>query len=360
MEVDERSVVDALLEIDGAVPAGLLDRVHSGGRRRILRRRVYAALGVVVVGAVAIPVVFALRGGDSALEPAQRVYPGLFAPPPSPGSQCNEGTGAGLSSVAHPDLLLLPPVGQDATALVRPVRWNCADPHVALTALKTDGAAVTAGLVVEGPNAPTPEEVGRSGSGADHLSVHGQPATGFPFATTDVTDIYWTEPDGGQWRATVRGMAPVQAADLVNAVRLDATTGTATLPHAQVDGWRVDPTSDSDLPEDGGQMYVDWTDPQGHRVDLTVMHGPDRVDAFAAGAAVGAYRVVGYRGSVELVSIRGHHAVLGTGGTTLLFWQEAPDVEVTLTINHADEAEVRQVAESLVLADPGDQRIHKD
>ena len=146
MEVDERSVVDALLEIDGAVPAGLLDRVHSGGRRRILRRRVYAALGVVVVGAVAIPVVFALRGGDSALEPAQRVYPGLFAPPPSPGSQCNEGTGAGLSSVAHPDLLLLPPVGQDATALVRPVRWNCADPHVALTALKTDGAAVTAGV----------------------------------------------------------------------------------------------------------------------------------------------------------------------------------------------------------------------
>jgi hypothetical protein len=366
MNIDEQTVVDTLHGIEAAVPADFVSRVRAGGRRRVVRRRAYAAVGAVAVAGVATPVGLGLRGGTSKIEPAQRVYPGLFAPPPAPGSQCNAGSGAGVSQAVHPDLLLLPPVGEPATALVRPVKWSCADPHVALTALMTHGSAVEAGLVVEGPNAPTPEEIALSGPGVgsavspDRLPIHGQPATEFRFANGGFTDIYWTEADGGQWHAVVRGMDEAQAVELVNRVSLDSGAGTATLPDAVAGGWTVEPSTAVDVPSDGGQMYVDWTDFRGHAVDMTVMHGPDRVDEFAAGGPAGVYRIEGYRGPVEFVSVRGHHAVLGTGGTTLLFWQEAPDVEVTLTINRGDEAEVRQVAESLVLASPDDPRISKD
>jgi hypothetical protein len=47
----------------------------------------------------------------------------------------------------------------------------------------------------------------------------------------------------------------------------------------------------------------------------------------------------------------------GSGESSVLFWQEAPDVEAELSITHGGASEIEQVANSLTLASPADTRI---
>ena len=367
MRVDEQIVIDALHDIDARVPLELSNLARAGGRRRVMRRRAYVSAGVAVAVAVAvaIPLAMSIGSDEDALEPAkqQHVYPGLFAPPPAPGTQCNAGGGDEVQPTDYPDLLLLPPAGQDARALVRQQIWNCLTPHVALTALKTEGEVVTTGLVVAGPNAPTPEEVSRAGPGVqsaippDHLPIRGRSATEFVLPSQHATDVYWTEADGGQWHANAKGMDEAHAVELINTLILDSRAGTATLPGAAKDGWTIAPPDGTGAVSDGGLVYVDWRDQQGHAVDMTVMHGPDGVAEFAAGGPAGPYAIEGYRGPIEFVTVRGQRAAYGPGRIPVLFWQEAPNVEITLSIERADEAELRQVAESLQLTSPNDPRV---
>ncbi len=368
MNLDEQSVVDALHDIDATIPSDLASRARAGGRRRLIRGRIYAAAGVVALAAVATPVALALTSsGKASIEPAhQHLYPGLYAPPPSPGSECNSGTAGKTPAEGYSDLLLLPPAATDASALVRAQSWNCLPAHVALTALKMRGQDVAAGLVVDGPNAPTPEEVNLSGPGVHfagqlgQLAIRGRAAAEYTWPGADHTDVYWTEADGGQWFATVSGMPRAQAVDLLDRIDLDSHAGTATLPGAASDGWTVEPSADDPARTGHGVVFANWRDPQAHKVDLTVMQGPDRVSQFAAGAPAGPYAIAGYVGPMKVITVRGHRAAYGVGRSAVVFWQESPDVEVLMSVEGADETEIQQVAESLTLASPNDPRISKN
>jgi hypothetical protein len=239
---------------------------------------------------------------------------------------------------------------------------DCPPPHVALTALKTDGDQIVEGLVIYGPNAPTPMEVGIAGPNvhfggqAGELAVDGQPAREYTFSGSTHTDVYWSEPDGGQWRASLRGMTQQQAVDLLNQMTFDGKSGTAVPPQPTADQWTVEPAV-TDTPTSAGEMTAHWTDAEGHQVGLVVTQGPDQVDQLAAGGPAEEYAVVGYVGSMQLVTVRGHDGVIGAGESSVLFWQEAPDVEAELSITHGGASEIEQVANSLMLTAPDDSRF---
>jgi hypothetical protein len=263
-------------------------------------------------------------------------------------------------------LLLLPPTGQPVIdAYLRDDATACASPHVALTALRLDGQTVAAGLVVQGPNAPTAAEVGEAGLGVVHgtppgnAPVLGQPATEFRFGGTNHIDAYWTMPDGGQWQATVSGMSQDAAVALLNQLNLDSKAGTASLPAPSTAGWTIEPAAADIAASDTGALYADWLDPQGHKVELTVRQGPDRIDQLAAGGPAESYSPVGYVGPVQFTTVRGHSALIGTGDLPVLFWQEAQNVQVELaaTGGTISSAELEQVANSLTLASPDDPRL---
>jgi hypothetical protein len=367
MTLDEQAVADALHDIEISVPSDLTQRARAGGRRRLIRRRAVIGAGVVAVGAVSAPIVQAFRAGaGSRIEPTQQqhLYPGLYAAPPTSGTQCNAGGGAAPST--HSDLLLLPPVNQAliGSAYVRDGRWFC-NPHVALTALRLSGSSVVEGLDLEGPNAPTAEEANRVGPDqtfagvSGKLPIDGQPALEFTITPYDHTDAYWTEPDGGQWHATVRGVSQSDAVALLDRLSLDPLAGVATLPDAERGGWTVEPAAVDPSPSDTGVVFADWHDQAGHPVDLTVTQGPDRIDQLAAGGPGGMYRIEGFIGPMQFIQVRGHLALLGMGTNKTLFWQEAPDVEVQLIVSRASEAEILQVADSLSLASPNDPRLSR-
>src|SRR5581483_577783 len=115
MNLDERAITQALADIDGSVPVDLLARVRDGGRRRVRRRRGVVGAGVVAAGAIAVPVGLAATSGSGssvAQTEQQNVYPGLYAAPPAPGTDCGAASGAVAAAAAYPELLLLPPAGQ--------------------------------------------------------------------------------------------------------------------------------------------------------------------------------------------------------------------------------------------------------
>lgn len=371
MHLDEQALVDALHGVDAQAPPDLVSRVRDGGRRRLVRRRTFvgAGAGLVAVagGATAVALV---PGSGHGIAPGttgpstQAVFTNLYAAPPAAGSQCNAGEGQKATPSDYPDLLLLPPADEQLTSVnVATQSLNCLPAHVALTALKLAGGNVTQGVVVEGPNAPTAAEVDEAGPGVGHFTppddqpILGQPATEFQFGNTDHIDAYWTEPDGGQWRATVSGKSPGDAVSLLNQLTLDPKDGTATLADASTDGWVVEPSAADVTSPDAGVMAADWTDAQGHRVSITVTQGPDRVEQFAGGAPAGSYFPEGYVGPVEFVTVSGHRAAYGPGGG-ILFWQNSSGVEVELTVADGSEAEIEQLADSLTLASPDDPRLN--
>ncbi|HVT20651.1 MAG TPA: hypothetical protein VHD58_10370 [Mycobacteriales bacterium] len=371
MTLDEKALAEALQAIDAEVAPDLAARARTGGRRRLLRRRSLTAAGAVAVGAAAAPVTLAVRaglgtnGGGGPIEvgasSSTSPIPALYATPPAAGSECNGGDAQKVPATAHPDMLLLPPAEQQVKyAYVRDQTWNCSTPHVALTLVQKHGDSIGAGLVVEGPNARTPAQDGRQGPniefGGDegHLSVDGQPATEFSLGYIEHTDVYWTEPDGGQWHAIVRNLSQTDGVKLLNRMTFDGRTGTATLPNATAD-WTVVARDRDPSPDETGVMMAQWTDPQGHLVDLTVTQTPDRTyqDAVESGARE------------SIIMVRGRPAVLapggGNGGNAFgLTWQEVKDVEVRLAITGGTASEIKQVAESLVLASADDPRISKD
>lgn len=365
MTLDEHEVSDALHAIDAEVSPDFASRVRLAGRRRLLRRRSYAAAGAVAVGVAAVPIAVSMSGesDDSRLDVGSSPGPvTLYAAPPAAGSECNGGHGYKASPAAHRNLLFLPPAGEPlGYAYVRDQTFNCATSHVALTAFQLHGDSIGAGLVVIGPNAPTPRQDGREGPHIDvfgdkgHEPIDGQPATEFSLDRIDHTDAYWTEPDGGQWHAIVRDMSQTEAVALLNRMTFDGTSGTATLPPADEDGWTVEEPAPDRTVDQTGWVIAQWTDRQGNVVDLTVTQTPDRTyqDAIDAG------------GEQAIITVRGHEAVLapsgGNGGNAYgLTWQEAKDVQVRLAVKGGTPEEIKQVAESLVLASPDDPRISTD
>ncbi|HVV75325.1 MAG TPA: hypothetical protein VHC43_04750 [Mycobacteriales bacterium] len=365
MILDEKSLSDALQAIDADVSPDLAARARAGGRRRLVRRRSLTAVGAVAVGAVAAPITLAVRhhtGSGRAFQVSASPTasdPGLYAAPPAAGSECNAGNAKHVQPTVDPDLLLLPPAEQPVRyAFVRSQIGNCLSPHVALAAFQMQGASVGAGLVVYGPNAPTPAEDGRVGPhiefGGDevHAPIDGQPATEFALPSLNHTDIYWTEPDGGQWRASVRDMSASDADALVNSLRIDGGRGTATLPSDASEDWSVEPNVPDASADDTGLVMSQWVDSQGHVVDLTVTQSPNRtVD-----------REVGISGPESFVTVRGRDALYSSsggngGGAQSLTWQEAKDVTVDLAMTGGTTDEIKQVAESLSLASPDDPRL---
>lgn len=362
MILDERAIASALNDIDDDIPPDLAGRVRAGGRRRLLRRRACFGAVVVVTGAVAIPVTLALRsGGGSTIAPAQqqRIYPGLYAAPPAAGSQCNSGGGGKAAPSAYPDLLLLPPATVKLTyAFVRTETSDCPSPHVALIAVQPQGGGRTfgAGLLVEGPNAPTAAEAGRAGPdqtfGGETGSekIDGQPATELTVTQDDHTDAYWTEPDGGQWHAVVRDLPQAAAVAALNQLVLNGRTGTATLAGPAKNDWSVEPSEADPSATEIGVVYAEWTDTQGHVVDLTVSQTPSRIYAHA----------VKYGGPFQLLTYRGAQALITSGESPTMVWQPGPDTEVAITIKGAATQSELLEAADLSLASPGDPRISSD
>jgi hypothetical protein len=367
MILDERALAAALGAIEVAVPVDLASRARAGGRRRLMRRRAYAAAGVAAFGVAATPTAFAVRSalssdGDAQLpiasSPTTATVTDLYATPPASGSVCNGGDSVKVSPSAHPDLLLLPPSSVPLRyAFVRDQSWGCVSPHVALTALQSAGGdAIGAGLVVEGPNAPTPAEDGREGpyihffGQTAHDSIDGQPATEFTVAQGSHTDAYWTEPDGGQWHAIVRGMSQQGAVTLLNQLAVDGRNGTARLAGADSPEWTVEPTVPDVAADQTGVVMAQWVDSEGHVVDLTVTQTPDRTYQ----------RAIADEGPESVVTVRGHTAVLGSGdgGVPLgVVWQEAQDVQVQLAVTGGSVAELERIAASLAPASPDDPRF---
>ncbi|MGN6474275.1 MAG: hypothetical protein ACTHK4_11595 [Mycobacteriales bacterium] len=369
MTLEEKALSEALQSIDVDVAADLAARARAGGRRRLARRRSLTAVGAVAIGAAAAPITIAVRSAGPSGSATFKVGsspsatdPGLYATPPAPGSECNSGFGAKIAASSHPDLLLLPPGDQQIRyAFVRDLSLRCASPHVALTAVQEQGDSLGAGLLVEGPNAPTPAEDGRQGPNIDffgdtgHQPIDGQTATEYTLPNAPRTDAYWTEPDGGQWHAVVRDMSQHDAIALLNQLAFDGHTGTATLPDAAGGGWTVTTPAEDRPADETGWFTAQWVDQQGHLVDLTATQTPDRTmqDAIAGG---GPESVVTLRGTRGVLSPSGGNG----GGDYGLVWQESKDVQVSLALTGGSAAEIEQIAESLVVTSPDDPRISKD
>jgi hypothetical protein len=369
MTLDEKSLTDALGAIDAVASPDLAARARAGGRRRLVRRRSLTAVGAVALGAAAAPVTLAVRsgigshGGTITLGASPTATdPGLYAAPPLPGSRCNEGYAGKAAPATYPDLLLLPPSTADMHyAFVRNETSGCASPHVALTAIQRDGDSVGAGLVVQGPNAPTPVEDGRQGPSIEfsgitgHEPIDGQPGTEYTIPESGRTDGFWTEPDGGQWHAVARGMSASDAVALFNRLEVDGHAGTASVPESAIQGWTVEPPADDVDTGQTGMVISQWIDAEGHLVDMTVSQTPDRTFQHAVESG----------GQESIVTVRGRPAVLaptgGNGGNAYaLTWQESKDAEVELAVTGGTASEIKQVAESLVLASADDPRISGD
>jgi hypothetical protein len=367
MTFDEHALTDALHGIAVDVAPDLASRARTGGRRRLMRRRSLTAAGAVAVGAATVPVTVAVSDGwgEGRVEvTTSSNASSLYVPPPPAGSQCNAGFASKASAADHADLLLLPPGQQVRYAYVRDETSDCSYPHVALVAWQpagdSDHQSIGAGVVVEGPNAPTAVQAGAVGPAitfagdTGHLPVRGQAAT--EFTIDDYTNAYWTEPDGGQWHAKVREMSQHAAVALLNRLVLDSRTGTAALGGASADGWGTV----SDLPDrsssDTAEVISQWSDPEGHLVDMTVTQRPDWSVYERAAEFIGPTQIVAVRGGPGLLAPSG-----GNGGNAYsLTWQESNDVEVDLAIKGATTEEIQQVAESLQLASPDDPRISTD
>lgn len=369
MTLEEKALTEALGAIDADVSPDLAARARAGGRRRLLRRRSLTAVGAVAVGAATAPVTIAVRSAGSHGDDSFRVGasptatdPSLSAAPPAAGSVCNDGYASKATPSTYPQLLLLPPSSQHMRyAFVRNETSGCASPHVALTALQRDGDAVGAGLVVQGPNAPTPAEDGREGPSIEfagvtgHDPIDGQPATEYTIPESGRTDAFWTEPDGGQWHAVTRGMSASGAIALFNRLEVDGHSGAASLPDSAIHGWTVEPPADDVGAGRTGMVISQWLDAQGHLVDMTVTQTPDRTFQHAVESG----------GQETIVTVRGRPALLaptgGNGGNAYaLTWQESKDAQVELALTGGGAAEIEQVAESLVLASPDDPRFALD
>jgi hypothetical protein len=365
MILDEQSVSAALRGIEGDVPIDLVSRTRSGGRRRVVRRRAYAVLGVAAAVAVAVPTVHVVRAsGGRAIEPTrqQRVYPGLFATPPDAGPQlCASGYSEKVAPERYPDVLYLPS-GQAVRVLaVSHESRVCPRPHQALTAvhLQDDGATFDRGLVVKGPNAPSAIQMGAVGvpgatfaGSTGHSAIHGQPGVELTVlkGETAITTAYWTEPNGGQWQAVVRDMSQSEAVQLLNRLDIDGKRGTATLPHAAGDGWTIEPAVPDRFLAGFGALGAEWTDKLGHRVSMSVAQ---RCESPIS-------ETVAYAGTFEMLAIRGGPAILTTGRFPSLTWQVTPNVQVLMTMTFGSPQELVDQAERLSLTTPDDPRISKD
>jgi hypothetical protein len=360
MIVDDDAVSKALHGIETEVAPDLLSRVRQGGRRRLLRRRTYVAVSAVAVGTAAVPAGVALwpRSRAAVTTPASGHQPqtvsGLYAAPPAPGSQCNSGYTAHADATTYPQLLLMPTDQPLKYAFVRDSRSTCLEPHVALTAYQlSDHDDVTAGVVVEGPNAPTPTEDGRAGPGVDfmgdtaHDQVDGQRAVEYSIPQSGDNDVYWTEPDGGQWHASVAGMPEADAVQLLDQLTFDGEQGAATFGGGADHGWTI-ASKTSDLPRHNGWVTEQWTDAAGHQVNLDLTQEPSHVSVEAARMA----------GRAKLVTVRGNDGVLvASSQSASLTWQEASDVEATLSVVDGTATEVTQLTDNLAMTTPDDPRI---
>jgi hypothetical protein len=370
--IDEHTLAEALQSLDGATAPDLLTKVRRGGRRRLLRHRSYAAAGVAAVAGAAAPITTAVlhQHGATALGLGRghRAHGAgdLYAPPPPAGSQCNGGVSGNshpdghAAASAYPQLLYLPPGQPVRYAFVRSQRGTCAPPHVALTAWQRAGGEVVRGLVVEGPNAPSAMQAGYAGpdvgfSGQNgHQQIDRQAGREFTIRQAENTEAFWTEPDGGQWHATVKGVSQDRAVQLLDRLRLDPRSGTAALSGPVAHAWQVEPPA-QDQPRASGWFTSEWTDAQGHRVDLDATQTPDRMNQLAAADA----------GTRTVITVRGHRALYSPvdglgGGVPVVTWQEAPDVQIDLTVVGGTEQEVVRVADSLGHIAANDPRINRN
>jgi hypothetical protein len=366
MTIDEHLVSDALHAVEVDVAPDLAARVRRGGQRRLLRRRSVAAAGVTAVAAAGVPTAIALGSGSGSRQ-VQQIYPAssggpsagtvadLYATPPAAGAHCNSSYSARASATDYPQLLLMPVNQQVKYAFVRQEQATCLPAHVALTAYRSDSSAVTSGLEIDGPNAPTAAEDGREGASVEfsgdtgHLPVDGRDATEFTITSKASSDIYWTEPDGGQWHASVTGLSQAAAVALLNQVSYDGANGTASLPRSS--NWTVAPAA-TDLPsKDTGWVTEQWTDPQGNEVDLDMTQTPDRTDQQAAQEG----------DTARFVTVGGHRAVLDLAQDfAQLTWQDRPDVQARLSVSGGTADEVEMLASNLSMTTPSDPRINSN
>ncbi len=358
MVIDEETVTESLHSLDVVIAPDLLARVRRDGRRRLLRRRSLVAASAVAAGSAAVPVTLALRASGAAdvIGAASRggsraTLSELYAPPPAPGSRCTEGGSSAAAPTAYPELLLLPPGQAVTSAVVRAGTSRCRAPHIALTLLRADSDVVTAGVVVAGPNAPSADEDG-FGPGSDPVGDTGSlpilGVAGTEFTADGHTDAFWTEPDGGQWHAQVRGLSQQDAVALLDQLTLDSHAGTATIPPDAARGWTIAPAAVDERAGTEGTVMSEWVDGSGHTVELNVTAGPSRVDQEAASARLDA----------TLVTVAGQPGVLlADARTATLIWAPAHDVEADITVNDGTGTEVEQLAASLALAPPSDPRF---
>ena len=362
MILDETTISEALQAATDelSLDSDLATRVRRGGELRLRRHRVMAAAGVTAVVAAIVPAAIALAPSPSHRGQASIVLGAspsaglsLYATPPPAGAQCNSGHAEPASDASYPQLLMLP-AGQGVSyAFTNSQTSTCQPAHVALTLLRTSGAAVTQGVEIDGPNAPSAAQAGYAGHGVSFSGrivtnqVNGQPASVFYIPQARSANVFWTGADGAQWQARVRGFSVAGLLTLLNRVQLDPTDGTAMLPDAAADGWTAAPPATDETAAATGIFYAQWN--VDGEVDLTVTQAPDRTDELAVAL-----------NDSSLIEVHGHPAVLTVSPQFVIVdWQVSPDVNAQLMMAHGTSTEAEQIAASVTPISTTDPRLHR-
>jgi hypothetical protein len=325
--------------------------VRSGGGRRLRRRWIAATSAtVILVAGIATGVVALATQADHA------VPDGSGGHRPGSARSC-EGTGGGKASpVAYPRLLMLPPDQAVTYAFTNSGGApRCAYfPHVALTLLQQKGDAITRGVTVEGPDAPSVAEDGDAGQFSSavtiaHPTVDGQTASVFYIRANESANVFWSGGAEDQWHVTASGVGLAALKRLLHHIRFDATSRTATLPNAAARGWTVAPAAPDYAGKPRGVFYALWHE-DGSKAALWVAPGPDRVDQWAAAAR-----------HSHLVTVRGRPGtfrILGKG-YAVMRWQVGRRLTAYLSVTHSSPSAVQQVAASLRPISPTDPRLFR-
>jgi hypothetical protein len=354
--LDEITLSAALHEATGdlATDADLTARVRSAGRRRLRRRRVGASIAVTAVVAAIVPAAIAIAAGTASRQ-AVTVGGGPGSLPPAQSCTDNvSGGGFAASPAAYPQLLMLPPDQPVVYAFTNTGGApRCSYfPHVALTLLREHDGAVTKGVEVDGPDAPSATQFGYGGNGSTfngntlHPRIDGQRATAFFNSNNSATNVFWSGRQGDQWHATVRGLDPTALDRLLSRLKVDPQAEYATLPGAAAGGWTVAPPAPDSSGSTAGVFYALWHEGRS-RVALWVAPGPDRVDQFAAA------------GAARFVTVQGQPAVVSGHTFAMLRWQVAKNVTAFLTMTHSSQATIQQVANTIRSISPTDPRLHR-
>jgi hypothetical protein len=355
--LDEVTVSDLLHDATGElnVPDGLVDRVHQRGAHRLQRRRIVSAVAVAAAIGALTPAAIALAPTGST-----RQSVGIDGENQSSGhgasTSCNAATHLAAPS-AYPQLLMLPTDQRVMSAYMETRAPGCLPSHVALTLLRQSGKLVTAGVVLEGPDAPTAVEqgYGEPGQYAEtilHPRVDGETATAY-YDKGHAT-VFWAGPGGARWFLRARGINADALKSLLARLRLDARSGTATLPDASAAGWQVAPPAPDPAVDLSGWFISQWR-PAGCpasrtascETSLTVRPGPDRQDQNAAVLP-----------DARMISLGGRPGVLAFHGSYLV-WQPTPGVTAILAVGAGQASQILELAASIQPIAPTDPRLHR-